>query len=31
MLIDKKRPDRYEVIGSTVAVLGGVLIFYSPR
>jgi small multidrug resistance family-3 protein len=29
MLIDKKRPDRYEVIGSTVAVLGGVLIFYS--
>jgi small multidrug resistance family-3 protein len=31
MLIDKKRPDRYEVIGSTVAVLGGVIIFYSPR
>jgi small multidrug resistance family-3 protein len=31
MLIEKKRPDRYEVIGSTVAVLGGVIIFYFPR
>lgn len=31
MLIDKKKPDRYEVIGSAVAVMGAVIIFYSPR
>jgi small multidrug resistance family-3 protein len=31
MFIDKKQPDRYEVIGSAVAVMGAIIIFYSPR
>ena len=31
MLIDRKKPDRYEVIGSIIAVMGAVIIFYSPR
>lgn len=31
MLIDRKKPDRYEVIGSVIAVTGAVIIFYSPR
>lgn len=29
--IDKKKPDRYEIIGSFVAVLGAMIIFYAPR
>jgi drug/metabolite transporter superfamily protein YnfA len=31
MIVDKKRPDKYEMIGSSVAVLGSIIIFYSPR
>lgn len=31
MFVDKKKPDRYEIIGSLVAVLGAVIIFYAPR
>ena len=31
MFIDKKKPDRYEIIGSTVAVMGAIIIFYGPR
>jgi small multidrug resistance family-3 protein len=31
MFIDRKKPDQYEVIGSVVAVMGAVIIFYSPR
>ncbi len=31
MLVDKKRPDRYEMIGSLVAVFGAIIIFYAPR
>jgi small multidrug resistance family-3 protein len=31
MLIDKKKPDRFEVIGSLIALLGAVIIFYTPR
>ena len=31
MIIDRKKPDRYEVIGSVIAVMGAVIIFYSPR
>ena len=31
MMIDKKRPDKFEIIGSMVAVLGAVIIFYGPR
>ena len=31
MMVDKKRPDKFEIIGSMVAVLGAVIIFYWPR
>jgi small multidrug resistance family-3 protein len=31
MFIDKKKSDRYGVIGSAVAVMGAAIIFYSPR
>jgi small multidrug resistance family-3 protein len=31
MMVLKKRPDRYEIIGSFVAVLGSIIIFYTPR
>lgn len=31
MFIERKKPDRYEVIGSVIAVMGAVIIFYSPR
>jgi small multidrug resistance family-3 protein len=31
MLVDKKRPDKFEIIGSVVAVLGAAIIFYGPR
>ena len=31
MTVEKKRPDRYEIIGSLVAVLGSIIIFYTPR
>jgi small multidrug resistance family-3 protein len=31
MMVDKKRPDKFEVIGSMVAVLGAAIIFYAPR
>ena len=31
MFVDRKKPDRYEIVGSTVAVLGAVIIFYAPR
>lgn len=31
MIIDKKKPDKYEVIASLVAVLGAAIIFYTPR
>jgi small multidrug resistance family-3 protein len=30
-VIDKKRPDKYEILGSLIALLGAVVIFYSPR
>ena len=29
--VDKKEPNRYEIIGSIVAVVGALVIFYSPR
>jgi len=29
--VDKKRPDRYEIIGSIVAITGALIIFYGPR
>ncbi|CAN5436943.1 YnfA family protein [soil metagenome] len=31
IVIDKKKPDRYEIIGSLVAVIGASIIFYAPR
>lgn len=30
-IVDKKKPDRYEIIGSIVVVIGAVIIFYTPR
>jgi small multidrug resistance family-3 protein len=30
-IVDKKKSDRYEIIGSIVAVFGAAIIFYSPR
>lgn len=30
-IVDRKRPDRYEIIGSVVAVIGAAVIFYAPR
>jgi small multidrug resistance family-3 protein len=31
MIVDKKKPDRFEIIGSLVAICGAVIIFYAPR
>src|ERR671921_295769 len=31
LLIDKKRPDRYEIIGGLIVILGSSIIFYYPR
>ena len=31
MLVDNQRPDKFDIIGSMVAVLGAVIIFYGPR
>jgi len=30
-LVDRKKPDRYEIIGSVVCIIGASIIFYSPR
>jgi small multidrug resistance family-3 protein len=30
-IVDKKKPDKYEIIGSTVAAIGALVIFYAPR
>jgi small multidrug resistance family-3 protein len=31
LIIDKKKPDSYEIIGSAIAVTGAAIIFYAPR
>ena len=31
LIIDKKRPDRFEIIGGAVVLLGALVIFYAPR
>ncbi len=31
LIIDKKSPDRYEIIGGTIVLVGAAVIFYSPR
>ena len=30
-VVDKKSPDRYEIIGALVALLGALIIFYAPH
>lgn len=30
-VIDKKTPDRYEIIGALVTLIGAAIIFYAPR
>ena len=29
--VDKKRPDRYEIVGSLIVLLGVIVMFYFPR
>ena len=31
LIIDKKRPDRFEIIGGIVVLVGASIIFYAPR
>ncbi|WP_349677362.1 YnfA family protein [Candidatus Nitrosocosmicus hydrocola] len=31
LMIDKKRPDRYEIIGGIIVLIGASVIFYAPR
>jgi small multidrug resistance family-3 protein len=31
MIVDKKKRDRFEIIGSLVSICGAVIIFYTPR
>ena len=31
MIVDKKKPDRYEVVGGLIAIIGAAVIMYSPR
>jgi small multidrug resistance family-3 protein len=31
MFVDKKKPDRFEITGSLVAICGAIIIFYTPR
>jgi small multidrug resistance family-3 protein len=31
IIVDKKKPDKFELIGSLIAVVGAVIIFYTPR
>jgi small multidrug resistance family-3 protein len=31
LLLDKKRPDRFEIIGGGIVLLGALIIFYAPR
>ncbi len=30
-IVDKKSPDRYEIIGALVTLIGALIIFYTPR
>lgn len=29
--VDKKRPDRFEIVGSAIVLIGAVVMFYFPR
>ena len=31
LIVDKKRPDRFEIIGGIVVLAGASIIFYAPR
>ena len=31
LMIDKKKPDRYEIIGAGIVLVGAVVIMYMPR
>jgi small multidrug resistance family-3 protein len=31
LIIDKKRPDKYEIAGAVLALVGALIIFYTPR
>lgn len=31
LIVDKKRPNRFEIIGGFIVLLGAVIIFYTPR
>ena len=31
LIVDKKRPDRFEIIGGIVVLVGASIIFYAPR
>lgn len=31
VLVDKKKPDRFEIIGGSVALLGAAIMMYGPR
>lgn len=31
LVVDKKRPDRFEIIGGCVVLSGALIIFYAPR
>ena len=31
LIVDKKRPDRYEILGGIIVLLGASIIFYAPR
>ncbi len=31
LIIDKNRPDRFEIVGGVVVLLGALVIFYAPR
>ena len=31
LMIDKKRPDRFEIIGGIIVLAGASIIFYAPR
>jgi len=31
LIIDKKRPDRFEIIGGMIVLIGASIIFYAPR
>ena len=31
LMVDKKKPDRYEIIGASIALVGAAIIMYAPR